>query len=142
MIGRFAMEIMITHINKEDAWKIRHQVMWPEKEFDYIKLADDDQGIHLGLFKDQQLISVISLFVANHTAQFRKFATIEEEQGKGYGSKLLAYSIQLLQNRGVKEIWCNARTNKLDYYKKFGLQETNTRYTKGGKSFVIMKKKL
>lgn len=134
------MGIIVRKINKEDAWEVRHKVMWPEKDFDYIKLEDDDEGIHFGLFKDNILISVISLFISNEEAQFRKLATIEKEQGKGYGSTLLNYSIKILENRGVKRIWCNARDNKVGFYKKFGLQETNTRFTKGGKSYVIMEK--
>lgn len=66
---------------------LRHEVMWPDEDFDYIKLKDDDAGIHFGLFKENMLISVVSLFVDKDEAQFRKFATLKSEQGKGYGSR-------------------------------------------------------
>lgn len=114
--------------------------MWPDKDLDYIKLEDDDLGTHFGLFKEDILISVISLFISNEEGQFRKFATLQQEQGKGYGSMLLDYVIKEAKNRGVKRIWCNARENKVNFYKKFGLQESNYRFTKGGKSYVIMEK--
>ncbi|MBZ5753222.1 MULTISPECIES: GNAT family N-acetyltransferase [Metabacillus] len=130
----------ITKINKEKAWELRHKVMWPDKDLDYIKLEDDDLGIHFGLFKENILVSVISLFINNEEGQFRKFATLEQEQGKGYGSKLLDYVIKEAKDRGVKRIWCNARENKVNFYKKFGLEESNYRFTKGGKSYVIMEK--
>lgn len=81
------MEIKLIH--KEEVWKLRHEVMWPEREPDYIKLADDDQGKHYGLYVGDRLVSVLSLFVNGTEGQFRKFATLELEQGQGYGSKLL-----------------------------------------------------
>lgn len=136
------MGITITAIDKQKAWEVRHKVMWPEKDFDYIKLEDDDEGFHFGLFEKDKLISVISLFITNNEAQFRKFATLQHEQDKGYGSRLLEHVIKEAKNRNLKRIWCNARKNKLDFYKKFGLQETDFTFTKGGKSYVIMEKLL
>jgi GNAT superfamily N-acetyltransferase len=134
------METTITKIDKEEAWALRHRVMWPDKAFDYIKLEDDHLGIHFGLFKENILISVISLFINNEECQFRKFATLQSEQGKGYGSNLLDYVLREAKDYGVKRIWCNARKNKLGFYKKFGLQETNNSFIKGGKTYVIMEK--
>nr|WP_309098743.1 GNAT family N-acetyltransferase [Fredinandcohnia onubensis] len=134
------MATTITRINKEQAWEVRHKVMWPDKDFDYIKLEDDDVGIHFGLFKDNMLKSVVSLFIDNEEAQFRKFATLQKEQGQGYGSTLLDYVLNEAKNRDLKRIWCNARKNKADFYKKFGLQETNYSFVKGGKDYVIMEK--
>jgi len=134
------METAIRKVEKEKAWELRHKVMWPDKDLDYIKLEDDDLGIHFGLFKENILISVISLFINNEEGQFRKFATLQQEQGKGYGSMLLDHVIKEARNRGVKRIWCNARKNKMNFYKKFGLQESNCSFTKGGKSYVIMEK--
>lgn len=136
------MEPVIEIVEKEQVWKIRHDVMWPDKPFDYIKLDDDGRGNHFGLFIENRLISVISLFVENEEAQFRKFATLQEEQGKGYGSKLLESVLEEAKIQGVKRIWCNARKNKADFYKKFGLQETGGSFEKGGKSYVIMEKYL
>ncbi|WP_218923552.1 GNAT family N-acetyltransferase [Bacillus sp. AFS002410] len=134
------MEITIKQVDKEEVWEIRHKVMWPDKPFDYIKLNDDDLGMHFGLFKESTLISVISLFISNNECQFRKFATLSQEQGKGYGSTLLDYVLKEVNNNGVKKIWCNARINKANFYKKFALQETNASFIKDGKQYVIMEK--
>ncbi|MED4204986.1 GNAT family N-acetyltransferase [Neobacillus mesonae] len=136
------METTIRKVDQEQVWKIRHEVMWSEKPFDYIKLEDDDLGIHFGLFKENTLISVISLFIDNEEAQFRKFATIQHEQGKGYGSILLESVLKEAKIHGVNRIWCNARQNKVDFYKRFGLRETNSSFIKEGKSYVIMEKNL
>ncbi|ARK30451.1 GNAT family N-acetyltransferase [Halalkalibacter krulwichiae] len=134
------MEVTIEKIEKETAWEIRHKVMWPEKDLTYIKLTDDELGIHYGLIKENKVISVISLFINKEEAQFRKFATLQSEQAKGYGSLLLENTIVEAKKFGVKKIWCNARKNKVDFYKKFGLVETEINFTKGGKSYVIMEK--
>ncbi|WP_440897062.1 hypothetical protein ACS127_03495 [Amphibacillus sp. Q70] len=42
----------------------------------------------------------------------------------------------------MKRIWCNARKSKVNFYKKFGLQETNFEFIKGGKPYIIMEKNL
>ena len=136
------MDIYIKPISKQIAWKLRHEVMWPEKDLEFVTLADDDAGIHFGLFKDDVVVSVISLFIKNEEAQFRKFATLQSEQGQGYGSLLLNYVIQDAKNRGVKRIWCNARKNKVGFYKKFGLLESDHSFMKEGRSYVIMEKDL
>lgn len=102
------METKIRKVEKEQVWELRHKVMWSDKPFDYIKLEDDYLGIHFGLFKGNMLISVISLFINNEEAQFRKFATLQKEQGKGYGSALLDTVLKEAKNHGVKRVWCNA----------------------------------
>ncbi|MFZ5966960.1 MAG: GNAT family N-acetyltransferase [Bacillota bacterium] len=132
----------IIRINKEDTWEIRHRVMWPDKDISYVKLEDDDAGIHYGLYEDDKLISILSLFIDGDQAQFRKFATLREEQGKGYGSLLLNYVINEAKVLDVKTIWCNARKNKTGYYKKFGLEETKNIFEKGGIQYIIMEKQL
>ncbi|XRG78810.1 GNAT family N-acetyltransferase [Rossellomorea sp. GAMAL-10_SWC] len=136
------METTIRQVKKEDVWKIRHKVMWADQPFYYIKLKDDALGVHYGLFEGFTLISVISIFITNGECQFRKFATLQQEQGRGYGSKLLNYVIKEVQNNSVKKIWCNARKNKVSFYKKFGLIVTNTSFIKDGKDYVIMEKYL
>jgi GNAT superfamily N-acetyltransferase len=100
-------------------------------------------------------------------AQFRKFATETHHQGKGYGTQLLTHMFETLsasQQRGeepegwensdlgrdvvaapvaavVKRVWCNARTDKAEFYRRrFGMVETNTTFTRDGQSYVIMEK--
>ncbi|MFM9279513.1 GNAT family N-acetyltransferase [Paenibacillus jiagnxiensis] len=128
----------IRSIDKENAWRIRHEVMWPDRELAYVQLEDDDRGWHYGLFVGERLVSVVSLFIDQDEAQFRKFATLEAEQGKGYGSRLLRHVMEEAEQAGVKRIWCNARREKARFYRKFGLRETGKTFVKGGKEYVIM----
>ena len=133
----------IKSIPAEETWPLRHVVMWPNMPFDFIKLPEDTKGKHFGLFLGTNLVSVVSLFQTEvGIAQFRKFATKTNEQGKGYGSKLLSYLIEFSQEQAFHTLWCNARADKTDFYKKFGMFETQETYTKQNVKFVILKKVL
>lgn len=132
--------MQIRKILTKETLKIRHEVMWPNKPLSYVKLPNDDKGVHYGLFKESTLISVISLFVENNEVQFRKFATLKREQGKGFGSVLLKEIFKIAESKNYDKIWCNARLEKSYFYAKFGLQATNITFSKGGVEYVIMEK--
>lgn len=129
-------------IQPSETWEIRHRVMWADKPFEDIKLPNDDSGLHFGLFRGSTLISVVSFFIENDVAQFRKFATETTEQGKGYGAKLLEYLIQACIERNVKVLWCNARTSSIGFYEKFGLEIVSDAWVKDGIEYVKMSRNL
>jgi hypothetical protein len=58
------------------------------------------------------LVSIISLFIENRAAQFRKLATKEKEQGQGFGSQHIAHVIAIGESKKAAKIWCNARLKK------------------------------
>lgn len=132
--------ISIQKVSCQDCWPIRHQVMWPDRSLDYVKLPEDEKGEHFGLYKEKDLIAVISFFIQNQQAQFRKFACLVEEQGKGYGSQLLQFILEEISQKQIDRVFCNARVEKAAYYEKFGLVKTSEFFEKGGKSYVIMEK--
>lgn len=136
------LTIEIKKIPYASTWEIRQQVMWPDKPMDYVKLPNDPQGYHYGLFVRHNMLSIISVFVTGRKAQFRKFATIAEEQGKGYGSKLLSFVMDTFSRKDIQTIWCNARTDKIAFYKRFGLMPTEMTFSKGGVDYVIMTKNI
>ena len=113
------MEHKILEIPVNKVLEIRHTVMWPTKSIDYVRLSNDEEGRHFGLFINGELVSVISLFIDNSQAQFRKFATLEEHQGKGYGTILLNEIMSIAQENKLSKVWCNARIEKSPYYEKF-----------------------
>ncbi len=123
-----------------DTWEIRRKVLWPSKPLDYVKLPKDEEGLHFGININGRLVSVISLFITGEEAQFRKFATLTTDQGKGYGTQLLNHLMEEAVNRGVKRLWCNARVETASFYKRFGMQETETRFFKGDIPYVVMEK--
>jgi len=130
----------IKQISTSETLPIRHKVMWPNKPMEYVELSNDEKGRHYGLFVNGEIASVISLFVENNEAQFRKFATLIEFQGLGYGTILLEGIIDLTKKDGIRKLWCNARVEKSKFYEKFNLKPTHEKFDKGGIEYVIMGK--
>ena len=134
------MKIAIKQIKAEATYFLRHTVMWPDMPKNYIILPNDGEGTHFGLFVNNVLTSVVSLFIDYKVAQFRKLATATAEQGKGYASILLTHVMAYAERKKVNRIWCNARMDKKEFYLKFGLHSTHTTFTKGEIDYVVMEK--
>lgn len=134
--------IAIRKIPLEDVWNMRQAVMYPGETIDFVKLDNDDAGIHLGLFNNYELVSVISLFEDGDSVQFRKFATAISRQHKGFGTKLLEYVMNWAQQNHKKSIWCNARLSATALYDRFGMRPTGQSWEKWGIEFIKMEKQL
>ncbi|WP_113926222.1 GNAT family N-acetyltransferase [Cognataquiflexum aquatile] len=132
--------MIIKEVSIDQILPIRQQVMWPDKPIDFVRVPEDENGIHFGLFVEENLISVVSVFIHGQEAQFRKFATLEQFQGKGYGSKLLQYIFDFLEEKNTNRIWCNARISKAAYYQKFGMTTTAATFEKEGMEYVVMER--
>ncbi|RYU94875.1 GNAT family N-acetyltransferase [Emticicia agri] len=116
--------------------------MWPDKPIDFVILPDDADGLHYGLFENNQLVSVISLFIKAEQAQFRKFATDSAYQGKGYGTQLLNFLIKEAKYLGIKELICDARVTAIGFYEQFGMETGSEVFQKSGKDYVKMRLKI
>lgn len=134
--------MQIREVPLEDVWRIRQVVMYPQESLDFVKLEDDDKGMHLGLYVENKLVSVISVFEEGGEVQFRKFATETHMQGRGYGTKLLQHVMEWAIINNKKSIWCNARMSATSLYQKFGMEPTGDTWEKYGIGFIKMKKQL
>ena len=132
--------ISIDQISADQTWPLRQSVMWPNESLDYVKLPKDDLGIHFGLHLNEELVSVISLFVEEGNAQFRKLATASSVQGNGHGTALLTHAMNYLCALKVNRIWCNARRDKTSFYEKFEFIKTGHEFIKSGQHYVIMER--
>ncbi|GGW31776.1 GNAT family N-acetyltransferase [Arenibacter certesii] len=135
------MKKIIKQITVAETYELRHKVMWPNKPISFIMLPNDAEGIHFGLFVDEALVSVVSLFIEDSKAQFRKLATLEKEQRKGYGSLLVSHLILLTEQKKLTELWCNARANKQEFYMRFGILPTSNQFSKAGIDYIVMKRR-
>ena len=132
----------IEQITQELTWKIRQKELNPELPISEIKLEEDDSGIHLGLFHDNKLITVVSLFEYGAELQFRKFATDSNYQRMGFGKQMLAYILEYAREKQFKKVWCNARSSASKFYQIFGFKETDKTFSKNGIEYMIMELKL
>ena len=96
--------------------------MWPNQPYDFIKKEGDENATHLSLYINDELISIISLFVrSKERLQFCKFATHKKWQNKGCGSKLLEEVIKYFKKQSQTELYCDARIEAQQIYKHFGM---------------------
>ena len=123
-------------------WRIRRAVLFPDRPIEKVKLKDDPAGTHLGIFLDNEPVSVISLFDHDGICQFRKFATLREHQGKGYGSLLLQRVMTIAKDRSAISIWCNARLSACTLYERFGMHPIGDSWEENGHAYIKMEKQL
>ncbi|OUJ75292.1 GNAT family N-acetyltransferase [Hymenobacter crusticola] len=136
------MLITIRAIQPAATYPLRHSVLWPNKPLDYVKIDDDDLGMHFGAFHEEQLLGVISLFVNGEAARFRKFAVAPGSQRQGIGTRLLTHVMEEARQRGARTIACDARQEATGLYYKFGMEPAGPEFYKGSIAYVRMQKVL
>lgn len=124
-------EFAIRPITPGQTYPLRHAVLWPDKPFDYVKLENDADGYHFGAFLNGNLVAVISLFVDGETGRFRKFAAHPDYQRMGIGTRLMKHVIAEAQRLGATELWCDARLDAADFYRRFGMEAVSDVFYKG-----------
>ena len=133
--------ISIRAITTEQTYPLRHAVLWPDKPPAYVKVENDADGYHFGAFHEDRLVAVISLFVEDNQgitgnamsgeARFRKFATHPDFQKRGVGTRLLNYVIAEARQRRAATLWCDARLDAADFYRRFGMEPVSEVFYKG-----------
>jgi predicted GNAT family N-acyltransferase len=132
----------IRNIAPEATYALRHQVLWPDKPLEYVRVENDAAGHHFGAFQQEDLVAVISLFVQGSEARFRKFATRPDCQGQGLGTALLHHVFEQARRLGAQHIWCDARQDSAGFYARFGMQAQGEVFYKGAIPYVRMAREL
>lgn len=132
------VDLQICPIDAEATYPLRHRVLWPDKPLDFVKVEADAEGHHLGAFVDNSLIAVISLFVTGTDARFRKFATHPDWQRRSIGSALLTQTLAQARQLGATSVWCDARLDAADFYRRFNLLPEGDIFYKGPIPYVRM----
>ena len=133
--------MIINEVPYAEVLELRREVMYPDKNVEFVKLPDDDMGLHIGVYEKDILVSVMSIFLHGRDVQFRKLATKEEERGKGFASALMQWLIDYANDLKLDRLWCNARINTCDFYKKFGYVEIDECFSKNGYDYVVMERR-
>ncbi|MBW4030878.1 MAG: GNAT family N-acetyltransferase [Acidobacteria bacterium] len=88
-----------------------------------------DTTVHFGGSLADRLVVGASFFEApapfgnaEGAYQLRYMATDFDVQGRGLGSRLLAYAVAEMAGRGATLLWANARTSAVDFYLATGWQ--------------------
>ena len=117
----------IKKINSIDTYPVRHEVLRKGKPIEtcQFKGDDDENTVHFGLYQNERLNGIISIFkekndLFSETNQFqiRGMAVLEEFQGKGFGAELVREAENHCISLNTDLIWFNARENAVPFYKK------------------------
>lgn len=120
-------------------YSVRLPVLRKGKTLESCHFDGDDleTTIHFGLYLNQELVGVVSLFQKNNPLfseknqfQIRGMAVLESQRKKDFGKKLILYCEEKCKNSNTDLIWFNARIEATPFYEKMG-------YLKIGKPFEI-----
>jgi predicted GNAT family N-acyltransferase len=125
-------------ITWQQALPIRHQVLWPEKDPMFCQVDGDETAMHYGVFMEESLVCVASIYIEGSSARLRKFATLPDYQGQGIGTSLIASIMKELTGLGIRHFWCDARTTAFEFYWRLGLDKQGEAFLKSGISYYKM----
>lgn len=127
--------ITIRPIQPIETFAVRQPVLRPGKPVESCIFPGDElpSTIHFGLFADNILAGVISVFEAENEIfeqqgqfQVRGMAVLGDYQKKGFGEKLMQQAEKHVAEKHGKLIWFNARENAVPFYTKTGYQITGS----------------
>lgn len=121
--------IEIKQISADETYPIRLEVLRKGIPLPHKFKGDfDSDTFHLGVFHKTKLVGVSSFMKVDNENfdgfqyQLRGMATLEESRGLGVGRKMMVEAFEILKEKQVDCLWCNARIVAVDFYKKMGLK--------------------
>ena len=131
--------IEIKRIASKDTFLVRQPVLRAGKPIESCVFDGDDleTTVHFGLFYDENLAGVISVFENKNDIfndafqmQIRGMAVLEQYQKKGYGNFLINSIEEYAKSQKASLVWFNARESAVAFYEKLN-------YTIVGSAFEI-----
>jgi ribosomal protein S18 acetylase RimI-like enzyme len=119
--------ITIKEITSKETYAVRQPVLRKGKPIESCIFDGDDLETthHFGLFDNENLIGIISLFKKINTifaeqnqAQIRGMAVLETHKKMGFGEALVRHCETYCNENKVDLIWFNARTAAVGFYQK------------------------
>ena len=100
---------------------------------------DDPRTVHLGAFLGGRLVCVGSFLPdaredgpADGAYRLRGMVTLPDYRGQGLGGALLDRGVTLVARKGAREVWCNGRTDAMDFYRRHGFEPVGEEFETPG----------
>ena len=116
---------------------IRRRILWPHIKDGNYSIAVDNQPktFHIGTFLQNKIISV-GTFIKTNNPKFqyklqyrlRAMATDNIYQGKGAGKMLFLKGLEILKNKKIELLWCDARINAIPFYQSVNMKSLDDIY--------------
>lgn len=122
---------IIKEIPAIETFSVRHPVLRQGKPIESCRFDGDELPTthHFGLFIENNLVGVISVFEKQHSLfadprqfQIRGMAVLEHYQKKGLGESLMKHAEDFIKTQNGTLIWFNARIIAVGFYQKLGYQ--------------------
>lgn len=114
---------------------LRHAVLRPGQPVSAsaYPLDDDPQTLHLAAYDDTGAVVGCATFFpepldGEPAWRLRGMATAPAVRGQGYAGEMLARGLEELRERGVRLLWCNARTSAVGFYERFGFERLGAEF--------------
>ncbi|MBL0315257.1 MAG: GNAT family N-acetyltransferase [Flavobacteriales bacterium] len=128
----------VRQITPTDTHRLRHLVLWPHIDQENKCVIDIDNrsdAIHLGTFSENKLVAIGSFFQMNspklseqNQYRLRAMASAPVARGTGAGKLLVAKGIQILKEKKISVLWCDARLNATGFYSALGFHKLEEIY--------------
>ena len=109
---------------------LRHLVLWPhiaKQEDCIIDIDQREDAIHLATYDAQNIVSIGSLFAMTSPKisfekqyRLRAMATHPDYRGMNCGKLLVEKAIQILKEKQMEVLWCDARIGAVGFYQSLG----------------------
>lgn len=142
--------IFIHQIEAEETFSVRQPVLRPGKPIESCHFEGDNLGTtaHFGLYKNDKIIGVVSVFkvqnpnfIRKEQYQIRGMAVLEKYQRKGLGVQLVKKAEHYVKEKKGDLIWFNARESAVPFYEKLNYKTKGNPFeiNEIGTHFVMLK---
>lgn len=105
-------------------------------------LSNEVNDIHIGLFRDRELIGTLILTLGQGYVKMRQVAVAETARGINAGTRMVEFSEKVAREEGYTRIELNARKTAVSFYLKNGYSIVGEEFTEIGIPHFRMIKEL
>lgn len=123
---------MIRRVGAADIRPLRHRILRPGRPFAETGYAGDGDPatVHFAAYAGDRLVGAASLYREDRPGatcdaagwRLRGMATDPGARAKGHGRDLVAACVDHVAASGGGEVWCNARSGAISFYRAAGFE--------------------
>jgi len=139
-------------IKTVQTYPIRHKILRPGQSIEscYYPYDEDKDTFHLGVFEQDNLVSIASFYKETRgenenkiSYRIRGMATFPPYRNKGNAKAMIKFAIEQIKKSGGETIWCNARVSATGLYSKIGMKIISKPFEIAGIGIhVVMEKEI
>jgi L-Ala-D/L-Glu epimerase len=132
---------LIRRVGAAEVRPLRHLVLRPAQPFEETLYAGDDDPatVHFGAFDGDRLVGVASLYREDRPGgtvspgwRLRGMATDPGTRSQGHGRRLLDACVEHVSASGGGELWFNARSAAVAFYRAAGFEVVSDEFDIAG----------